>query len=359
MSHVKFLLLPCLLLATVALARPPKQPSQPDIGPGGSDYPHDGVRMLGPFGEGAKAFWLFEPDAPIPVSAPVIAFLHGFSAVDAQAYGGWIGHLVRRGNIVIYPVFQTTMFGAGHYTANALAGLKDALRMLRSEPDHVRPEEDNFAFVGHSLGCTISANIIGVAVHEGLPRPKAFIACHAGDTNSMMPLLPSHLQSPALMPDLLMLVVVGAGDYVAGDTTGRQIFTQSSGVKPSHKNLIIVQSDHTGSPGLVSSHFAPLAAIKAFSTGARLSIGLEETSLPGPLRSALTEKINKAMFLPRSGGIDALDFYGYWKWLDALTDAAFYGTHREWALGDTPEQRYLGTWSDGRPVKPAIVELGK
>ena len=65
------------------------------------------------------------------------------------------------------------------------------------------------------------------------------------------------------------------------------------------------------------------------------------------------------MFLPNQGGIDALDFYGYWKWFDALTDAAFYGTPVEEALGDTPEQKYMGTWSDGTPVKEPVVELGK
>ena len=108
-----------------------------------------------------------------------------------------------------------------------------------------------------------------MGVELGLPRAKAFMACHAGDTNSMFPLLPSHLQSPAKMPDLLMLVIVGADDHVAGDTTGRQLFTESTGVKPAHKNLIIVPSDCHGSPSLVSNHFAPLAAVKAYATGAR------------------------------------------------------------------------------------------
>lgn len=356
---MKFLCLLVMLLAASAFAAAPKPPRQPKTGPGGSDCAHDYVRVEGPFGQGAEAFWIYEPEMPVPATAPVIAFLHGFSAVDAQAYGGWIGHLVRRGNIVIYPVYQTTMFGPEHYTAHALAALKAALRMLRTEPDHVRPDLTKFAFVGHSIGGTISANIIGMAAREGLPRPRAFMACHAGDTNSMLPVLPSHLLPPSRMPDLLMLVLVGAGDHVAGDTTGRRIFTQSTGIGPAHKNLIIVPSDHSGSPGLSSNHFAPLSAIKAFATGARLSIGLEETMLPGALRSPLTARIGIAMYLPTSGGIDALDFYGYWKWLDALTDAAFYGTHRDLALGDTPEQRYLGTWSDGRPVKPAIVELAR
>ena len=52
---------------------------------------------------------------------------------------------------------------------------------------------------------------------------------------------------------------------------------------------------------------------------------------------------------------DALDFYGFWKLFDALTDAAFHGRNREYALGNTPQQRYMGAWSDGRPVTELVV----
>jgi hypothetical protein len=53
--------------------------------------------------------------------------------------------------------------------------------------------------------------------------------------------------------------------------------------------------------------------------------------------------------------LDALDFYGTWKLLDGLTDAAFYGRNRNYALGNTPEQRFMGTWSDGVAVKELMV----
>jgi hypothetical protein len=52
---------------------------------------------------------------------------------------------------------------------------------------------------------------------------------------------------------------------------------------------------------------------------------------------------------------DALDFYGFWKLFDALTDAAFYGKNRVYALGNTPQQRYMGAGSDGRPVKELVI----
>ncbi len=53
--------------------------------------------------------------------------------------------------------------------------------------------------------------------------------------------------------------------------------------------------------------------------------------------------------------VDALDYYGLWKLFDGLTDAAFFGRNREYALGNTPRQRFMGLWSDGMPVKELIV----
>jgi hypothetical protein len=51
-----------------------------------------------------------------------------------------------------------------------------------------------------------------------------------------------------------------------------------------------------------------------------------------------------------------MDYYGYWKFFDGLTNAAFYGRNRVYALGDTPQQRFMGLWSDGIPVKePRVI----
>ena len=52
---------------------------------------------------------------------------------------------------------------------------------------------------------------------------------------------------------------------------------------------------------------------------------------------------------------NAHDWYGTWKWLDALMGCAFDGEWCEYALGNTPEQRFMGVWSDGAPITEAIV----
>jgi poly(3-hydroxybutyrate) depolymerase len=94
------------IAATGALAQP-TPPEQPAAGPGGSgDYVHDSV-IQSQFGGTNDSYYLFEPADPTPESAPVIVFLHGFGMVQPSLYGGWIDHIVRRGNIVVWPRYQS------------------------------------------------------------------------------------------------------------------------------------------------------------------------------------------------------------------------------------------------------------
>jgi len=323
----------------------PTPPSQPASGPGGSQYTHAEVRKS-LLGEGACAYHLYEPDLPKPDTAPLVVFLHGYSAVNPRVYGGWIEHLVRRGNTVVYPVYQTGPTGVHLYTTNALAAIKDAFRALHNDPGRVRFDpKERWAMVGHSLGCPIGANIAGRADKEGLPKPRALMLCNGGDANTAMKFVPSILEPPQDIPDLLLLAVAGADDMLCGERVSREVFENSTHVAPANKNLIHLFSDDTGQPPLSAGHLTPLAVKNDYDT--RSSVfgngGFERAGL-------------------RWLGVgqpDAFDFYGYWKWFDGLTDAAFHGKHREFALGNTPQQRFMGKWSNGVAVKEPKVELGK
>jgi hypothetical protein len=55
------------------------------------------------------------------------------------------------------------------------------------------------------------------------------------------------------------------------------------------------------------------------------------------------------------GELDAADYYGVWKLADALFGCVFAETWCEYALGDTPGQRFMGIWSDGVPVQELEV----
>ncbi len=292
-------------------ASDPTPPLQALDGPGGSNYSHAGVRQTG-YGSGSHEFWIFEPADPTPASAPVIVFNHGWGAMFPVFYRAWVEHLVKRGNIVIYPRYQLTLnIGVRHATEHAIRSVQEAIPILQNGP--VQPELENFAITGHSLGGGITAEMAVLAQENNLPIPKA-----------VMPVQP-YLRNDTMMNDfnqmpatVLLLVVVGEDDTIAGDSSARTIFSTAVQIPASQKNYVVQTTDRYGYPDLVADHMAPLC-------------------------------------VPDTDLVDAMDFYSTWKLFDGLTDYAFYSINREYCLGNTPEQRFMGFWSDGTPVKELLV----
>src|SRR5262245_58235885 len=91
------------LAAVNAFAQTP--PTQPATGPGGSQAQYSSVQQQ-VYGSSSTQYWIFTPQ-PMPASAlPLIIFMHGNSAIIPGPYQEWIDHLVKRGNIVVYPRYQ-------------------------------------------------------------------------------------------------------------------------------------------------------------------------------------------------------------------------------------------------------------
>ncbi len=324
---------------SVALAAKPKAPGQPESGPGGSgDYKHAKVKKTS-VGKGGEKAWIMEPAEPAPQKAPVIIFLHGWGTWGTSVYRRWSTHLVRRGNIVIHPKYQ-----ANHatlptkMTTNAIAGIKNALAELKKE-GRVHPDETKVAVVGHSVGGVLAANVAALAKKEGLPQPLAVMSLQPGDPKlsrfgktmgeNFGIKFKSILCDYSTIPrGTLMIVTVGDADPVVGDDTAKLIWSGIQHLPAADRDYITFVSDLRGSPKLKARHSLPAA----------------------PTPYSLID-FTKA-------GTDAHDYYGTWKLLDGLTDAAFYGTNREYALGDTPKQRFLGKWSDGTPVRELQIGVG-
>ncbi|MEW5802296.1 MAG: alpha/beta hydrolase [bacterium] len=297
--------------AVLAAAGPP----QPSSGVGGADYIHGKV-ISNSYGFGALKYYIFEPDSPKPETAPLVLFLHGWGVLSPNPYGAWIEHIVRKGNIVVYPIYQSSRYIPEEHTGIVTRSLQRAITMLKTR-GHVEPDLNKFAIVGHSYGGILGVNISTLEA-AGVPVPKAVMAVEP-KCNMFTP-LGDFSKIPA---DTLLLTVVGDQDLVAGDGYAREIFTQTSQIPLDRKDYIIMVSDYHGSPALEANHFTPASK----TTGSdRLS------TLP-----------------------DALDYNCLWKLFEALTDAAFYERNWEYALGNTPQQRYMGEWSDGTPIKEMIV----
>ncbi len=315
-------------------------PSPPTTGPGSPEFPHAAVTK-NEFGIGAQAYLLYEPADPTPPSAPVVVFLHAFGVINPHAYGAWIGHIVRRGNSVIFPIYQDSLMDPATYTANALAAVRDGLDMLAS-PGHVSPDSSKFALVAHSLGGMIAMNLAALAESAGLPQPRAVLLTHPADANVSIESAPSIREGgyAAIPSTVLFLAVVGSNDRLAGEVGAIVLFDAIPQVPLENREVVKVFSDNRGTTPLVANHSAPLAADEAFDTGQSLSEG----------NRLLGKRNGESGVAP-----DALDYFGYWKFTDALLDAAFVGVHRQYALGDTPRQTFMGVFPDGTPVHPAEV----
>jgi pimeloyl-ACP methyl ester carboxylesterase len=311
-------------------------------------------------------YWIFEPADPKPQSAPVIVFNHGWGATNPRVYGAWIKHIVRRGNIVIYPAYQdlgTWRYPPLQITPNAIRAVKDAIARLQSG-QHIHPNLDKFAIVEHSAGGQITANMAASAGSVGLPVPKAVMCVQPGKSWTKLQRMAIPLEDVSTIPgDALLLSVVGDKDEIVRDIDAKSIFYGATQIPSANKDFVIVVSDDHGQPELQANHFAPAASDSEFQSPQRGD--KRPTRRESPL---IQDRLRRRAERPQETSdddfpdltaqahlVDALDFYGFWKLFDGLCDAAFYGINREYALGNTPAQRFMGTWSDGTPVKELKV----
>ncbi len=358
-----FILFTGIVLLTSAhlLAAPPTPPAQPKTGPGSSDYSH--AEMISHvYGEGDTQFWIFEPADPKPATAPVIIFCHGWSAMSPNTYGAWIEHLVRRGNIVIYPRYQATLLTSMQtFTPSAEAAVKEAFKELEGKV-HVKPELDHVAIVGHSMGGAVGPNLAMLMPADGLPTPKAICSIEPGYRLIGQDKVQMSLEDFSKIPaGTLVQMIVGQDDMVEGDADAKDIFARFKQIAAANKNFITLVSDEHGQPKLSAGHMAPVA-MKSI---VEADEAKPTTKKAGPVRERLMERVQEkngaaagdgaAKQAGGGIGIDAMDYYGTWKLFDALTDAAFHGKNRDIALGNTPQQKFMGKWSNGVPVKELIV----
>ena len=271
---------------------------QPEFGPGGSDYAHLGMSEKC-YGSGETAYWLFEPINPKPSHAPVVVFAHGFSATSPRMYKGWIEHIVRKGRIVIYPVYQRTPFSllqVLEFPTNALIATQLAFeQLLNNLAEHVMPNLDCMFTVGHSMGGTIAADIAARAQEYNLPHVAGILCAEPGRGQT-----PPVYDLSNLGEDTFLLTVVGDKDFIVGDKTAKNIYYKAENIPIENKDHIILNSDGF----TIAGHFAPLC------------------------------------FSSRTA--NNLDYYGLWKLLDGLIECALHDNFCEYCLGDTVEQRYMG-----------------
>jgi predicted alpha/beta hydrolase family esterase len=282
----------------------------------------------------------------------VIAFLHGWGATDPNPYQLWIEHLVKRGNIVIYPRYQENLREQpAKMTPNTISALQSAFSKLGKRADRSR-----VAIVGHSLGALMAFNVAAESAAAGLPAPKALLSVEPGDTTSTrfgaergVKSIMEEDRYGQIPRNTLVIIVVGDEDQIVGDTTAKRLFSDIRFIPCENKNFVVVHSDRHGEPPLIANHFAPLAPSPDSKPS---SAGLPRGPIRRRIAKRVRERMRERMGDEARGTVNALDYYAYWKLSDALTDFAFFGRDRDYALGGGPMQTSMGKWSDGQPVTP-------
>lgn len=322
-------------------------PGQPATGPGGKQYAHTKVTK-NRYGKGNQEYWIFEPDTPKPASAPLIVLIHGWGGMNPLYYGAWLDHLVKRGNIVVYPRYQATLLTPiTDFLPSTLGAIKDAITLLQKEPGHVKPDLNKFAIVGHSVGGLMAANVAALASESNLPTVRAVMSVEPGITEAPINIPLADLKK--IPADTLLLAVAGDQDTLVRDIDAKRIYYESTQVPAANKDFILMVTDSHGTPALLASHRAPTAMDRDYDNGETIS------GAPNPSRIGNSSSRQNGPTRLESMMVNALDFYGTWKLFDGLCDAAFYGKNREYALGNTKEQRFMGVWSDGVAVKELKV----
>jgi pimeloyl-ACP methyl ester carboxylesterase len=260
----------------------------------------------------------------VPRRAPVVVFLHGWGALGPDEYSAWMVHLARRGNIVICPRWQDNRFDANGRTflPDAVTAVKAALCRLESDGP-VRPQAGRFALFGHSIGATLAADMAAQWAELGLPRPGALFCVTPGSLSAGSRMRVENDVAVAdfsrLPEGLLLVVLVGEDDTRVGTAMADRIYDGATAIPACDKSYLTVRTDRHGEPPLLADHKLPLGTA-------------------GTLAK-----------------VDALDYYALWRTGDALLDAAFTGQHRACCLGNTPQQRGMGRWPDGTPVRELAV----
>ena len=310
-------------------AQKPLQPGQSDQGPGGSAYMHEHVRIVDS-AQMAGGYWIFIPDSPQLDTAEVVVFLHGFGCFNPMIYGEWINHLVRKGNVVIMPRYQETLWRprTRDFTDRAACGIRDALSYLGKESGMTLRLEKP-VFIGHSYGAVLATNLTLQYTSWNIPKPAALMLCQPGTNFFPGGLLPEYRNFPE---ELKLLVIIAKNDMLVGLRFSKRIYRATADLPDC--DFLLLSPDRHGHPHLAAGHRACHATEPAFDNGVRTFSA----------RYAL-------LHIPT----DAADYYCFWKLADALIDCTRYGRHCEYAFGGTETQLNMGLWSDGVPVRPLRI----
>lgn len=307
---------------------------------------HDGVRIEA-LGNGPDRSYIFTPTDESATGLPLVIFLHGWQGTNPKNFGALIDHLVRRGSVVIYPVYQRGANDAPQkITAIAKRSIEQTIEWLgQRHPGRVIT--DRALYFGFSMGATMAINLAARAPKNGMPSASMLLLSAPGDAHHVHrgPLGRSILVTsldrlPASVP---VVIMSGSEDSTIGVPTAIAYWNQICS-QPRPKNLILWPPASHGKQNLRSTHGMPGAP--------DLRYDIEDIDAPFmPITLAGQAEFSE------SPSLNILDFHGQWKVvtaaLDSLRDRK---PPAHWLFSDSKVLRDLGRFEDGKAYPQAYLE---
>lgn len=344
------------LAASGALAATP--PAQAKTGPGGLDYVAAEVTKRA-VGTAGSATFVFHPAGAASEPRPVVVLFPAWGVVNPMAYGGWIEHLARKGNLVLVPRYQEVgRTRVADATDLANTRLRDAFAALAEDPN-AKPDLEKVAYVGHLAGAGIAMNLAARGGVDKLPVPKLVLAVTPGGLASDPKARGVQLDDlTRVNSGTLLVTMIGDREHLPSDRAAKRLLHAATEVPLTRKLFLRVLSDDHGFPSLSATLTAP-GSSKSSYDAASIQISADPPLAPGQPRPrqpkwsadmALSGEQTVLAAQINSSGTDALDYLGFWKALDLAMGAAFAGQDAV-ALRADARMSEMDRWSDGWPVR--------
>ena len=159
--------------------------------------------MLGPYGKGPDAYWIWRTQG---APKALVVFEHGLheSELNPWNHMAWIEHLVRRGNEVVYPRYETVPAGEPALL-HSLIGIHAALVRLG------RPRAP-IVVVGYSRGGRLAVELAAVMWRIS-QKPAAVMSVYPSTLNPQVEEVVNFTHLPR---STRLLLVAADGDSPAG-----------------------------------------------------------------------------------------------------------------------------------------------
>lgn len=293
-------------------------------------------------GDGLRKAYIFTPNSLVNKQLPIVIFQHGWMGMNPRSFGALIDMLVRRGTVVIYPVYQNGQATSPQDVTNIAGEASlEAIKVLNMRFPGLA-DTNRTVYFGYSMGAAISMNLALAAEKIGLPSPKAMLLISPGDAEHVAKGVAgkSIYGSVENLPiNIPVILISGIEDTEIGVPTARKLAERLCRLK--YKALVLLPPDKQGDQKVFAGHGSPGAPDSRYDFG--------------PKKSPPAILPIKYGF-EKSSSLNQIDFFGYWRFAIELLD---YGNGKPlpaYIFGNNSDNRYLGSWSDGTPLAPAIIE---